>query len=76
MKNKGFTVIELVLTISLVSVVMIILFQIIFLVKNLYVESGVKVKLLQKQLVISEKINKNPDRPPSLIKRCKPVIRQ
>ena len=36
MNNKGFTLVEIIVSISLVSVVMIFLFQIITTIKNIY----------------------------------------
>ena len=57
MKKNGFTIIEVVLSLAIASVTLLTLFQIIFLIRNVYSDSGLKVKLLQKQLIINEKIN-------------------
>ena len=55
--NKGFTLIEIILSLSIAAVTLFTLFQIIFIVRNIYADSGLKVKLLQKQLIINEKVN-------------------
>lgn len=54
MNKKGFTIIEFALGFVLLSVVVILLFQIIIVVKELYVSALVKTKLLTKQSVIVE----------------------
>ena len=57
MKKNAFTLVEVVLTLAVASVTLVTLFQIIFLVRNLYAGSGIKVKLLEKQLIINQKVN-------------------
>ena len=58
MKNeKGFTIIELITSFVLVSLIVTLLFEVLFIIKNLYSDSGVKTELLIKQALISEKIN-------------------
>lgn len=56
--KKGFTVIELIVSFSLVMVIVIFLFQIVISLKNLYTNSGLKTELLNKQSIISNEINK------------------
>ena len=55
--NKGFTVIELISSFVLVSLIVALLFEVLFIIKDLYSSSGIKTKLLVKQALISEKIN-------------------
>lgn len=58
MKNeKGFTIIELITSFVLVSLIVALLFEVLFILKNLYSDSGIKTELLVKQALISEKIN-------------------
>lgn len=56
MKNRGFTVIELVVSFTLVSVISIILFELIFSLKELYVSGDIKTTLLNKQGIMTKKI--------------------
>lgn len=56
--KKGFTVVELIVSFSLVMVIVIFLFQIVIGLKNLYNNSGLKTELLNKQSLISNEINK------------------
>ena len=56
-KNKGFTTVELLVSFTLVSIIVFFLFEIIFVLRDLYVFSGIKTKLLTKQAVLSEIIN-------------------
>jgi len=58
MKNeKGFTLIELISSFVLISLIVALLFEVLFIVKNLYSDSGIKTELLIKQALISEKIS-------------------
>ena len=57
MKNKGFTTVELIVSFTLVTVITILLFQLIFVLKDLYVYSGMKIKLLTKSAKMSIPIN-------------------
>lgn len=54
--KKGFTVIELIVSFTLVSVISIILFQLIFTLKELYVSGDIKTTLLNKQGIMTKKI--------------------
>lgn len=56
MNKKGFTLVELIVSFTLVSTIVIILFQLIFAVKELYVSGDVKTMLLNKQGIMTRKI--------------------
>lgn len=57
LKNKqGFTVVELTVAFSLTLVVVLLLFQIIINLKDLYVKDGIKTELLIKQGLITKKV--------------------
>lgn len=57
MKNKGFTTIELIVSFALVSVMMILLFELVMNIKTLYLVSGIKTELLTKQALMTRKLN-------------------
>ena len=57
MNNKGFSTVELVVSFTLTTVIVLFLIEIIFLIKDLYVSTGVKMKLLTKQTTINKIIN-------------------
>lgn len=46
--NKGFTVVELMISFSLTAVILILLFQIVLSLKDVYVSSGIKTEMLVK----------------------------
>ena len=57
MKNKkGFTLIEMLVSFVLSMVLIIILFQLIIVLKEIYVSSGIKTELLNKQYLMTNKI--------------------
>ena len=56
--KKGFTVVELIITFSLAVVIATFLLQLVLSLNNLYQNSGIKTEILNKQFVISNKINK------------------
>lgn len=58
MKKKGFTVVELIVSFSLVFTIAVLLLQVILNLKDLYVNSGIKTQLLNKQAIITNEINK------------------
>ena len=58
MNKKGFTLIEVLVSLSLVSVIAIFLFQIIFIIRDIYVEKSVKSELYIESSNISNLINK------------------
>lgn len=55
--NKGFTVVEMIVSFSVTMVIMVFMFELVLLVKDLYISYGLKTELLTKQAIISEKIN-------------------
>ena len=57
MKKNGFTVVELLITVSLTTVIVLLLTEIIIVVRNLYIENGIKTKLLTKQAILAKNIN-------------------
>jgi len=57
MKKKGFTTVELVVSFALVMTIAVLLFQVVLNLKNLYVNSGMKTQLLNKQAIITNQIN-------------------
>lgn len=56
MNKKGFTVIELTVSFSLVTIIAILLFNLIFSLKELYVSGDIKTALLNKQAIMEKKI--------------------
>ena len=58
MKNKGFTLVELITTFALASVIIILLLNIIVLIKNIYVETNLKTELYINQSNLSNMLNK------------------
>lgn len=56
MKNKGFTIVELLVSFVLSMIIVIILFELIINLKELYLTSGLKTELLNKQNIITNKI--------------------
>lgn len=54
--KKGFTVIELIVSFVLVSIISIILFELVFSLKELYVSGDIKTTLLNKQGIMIKKI--------------------
>lgn len=56
MNKKGFTTVELLVSLSLTAVIVLFLFQIIFVLKDLYVSNGIKIKLLTKQSTLNSMI--------------------
>lgn len=55
-KKNGFTVVELIVSFTLVMVIVVFLFQIIISLKEMYVGNGIKSSLLNKQAVMTQKI--------------------
>ena len=56
MKNKGFTIVEMLSAFTLSSIIIIILFQLIINLKEIYSSSGIKTELLNKQYLMTNKI--------------------
>ena len=57
MNNKGLTVVELVVSFVLAVVIALLLFEIVFVLKDTYILVGAKSVLLNKQAVVSNHIN-------------------
>ena len=57
MNKKGFTLLELLTSLTLTSVVCILLFQVIFVLKDIYVDDATKTEVLIKKSNIIEEIN-------------------
>ncbi len=55
--EKGFTVVELVLSFSVTTIIVVLLFQVVVSLKNLYNNTGYKTELFIKQASITEQIN-------------------
>lgn len=56
MKNKGFTIVEMLSTFILSSIIIIILFQLIISLKEIYQSSGIKTDMLNKKNILIDKI--------------------
>ena len=56
MKKKGFTLIELIVSFCLVSAIVVMLFQLIFTLKELYVSGNIKTMMLNRQGIMTRKI--------------------
>lgn len=54
--NKGFSILELIVSFSICMVVVVILFQIVVVLKEVYEKSSVKTELLNKQNLIIDQI--------------------
>lgn len=54
--NKGFTLVEMLVSFTLSMVLIIILFQLIINLKDIYMLSGIKTELLNKQYLMTNKI--------------------
>lgn len=57
--NKGVTIVELVVSMTLLIVIATFLFQIIISLKEIYNSSGIKTEMLGKQAIISKMINED-----------------
>lgn len=57
MNKKGFTIIELVTALTLATVIMIFLFNLVFILKDVYMSSEKKATMLVEQAAISEEVN-------------------
>ena len=54
--NKGFTLVEMLVSFTLSMILIIILFQLIINLKDVYMSSGLKTELLNKQNLMENKI--------------------
>ena len=59
MNKKGFTVVELIVSITLTFVIVSLLFQVLLALRDVYVSSGVRTQLLNKQTLMSSKLNED-----------------
>jgi len=57
MKNKGFTLIELITTFSLATVILVLLINVVVIIKDVYTESEIKTELTINQGDFSKIIN-------------------
>lgn len=55
--NKGVTIVELVVSISILTIIVLFLFQLIISLKEVYNSSGIKTEMLNKQTIINREIN-------------------
>lgn len=58
MKNKGFTLVELITTFALVAVIVVLLINIIVIIKNVYSNTDLKTELYINQSNLSNVLNK------------------
>ena len=56
MRKKGFTTIELIVSFGLALTIMVFLFQIVLIMKNIYFNTGVKSTLLTRQALLADTI--------------------
>jgi len=56
MKNKGLTVVELIVSFALAIIIALFLLQIITILRHLYINSGTKTELLNKQAILTNLI--------------------
>lgn len=59
--NRAFTVVELITSFALVMIIATVLLGIVISLKNMFENSGIKTQLLNKQAMISQKINQTFD---------------
>lgn len=59
MNKKGFTLIEVLVSLTLVSIIAIFLFQIVYILRDIYIEKSVKSELYIETSNISNIINKD-----------------
>lgn len=57
MKNKGFTLVELITTFSLTAVIIVLLMNVIIIMKNTYSKTGIKTDLYINQSNLSNTLN-------------------
>ena len=58
MKNKGFTLVELITTFALASVIVILLINLIVVIRNIYSKTNIKTELYINQSNLSNTMNK------------------
>lgn len=57
--NKGFTLVELLVSFTLSMILIIIMFQLIINLKDIYITSGIKTEMINKQYLMTNKIYKD-----------------
>lgn len=57
--NKGFSMIELIVSFSITTIIIIMLFQIIIVLKDVHTKSAIKTSLLNKQNILVDMIYKD-----------------
>lgn len=57
MDKKGFTIVELIMSFTLATVVIFFLFNIVFMLKDMYVENDAQSTLLVEQSIFSQTVN-------------------
>ncbi|MBR2832902.1 MAG: hypothetical protein IKE75_00415 [Bacilli bacterium] len=57
MNNKGFTVVELLTSFTLTMIIMIFLFEIVLQVKDIYINSTLKTKVLTQNAIVASTIH-------------------
>lgn len=62
MKNKGFTLVELITTFALTAVIVILLINIIVVIRNIYSKTNIKTELYINQSNLSNAMNKKIDK--------------
>ena len=70
LNKKGLSVVELIVSFVLCLLVFIFIIQVVTAVEELYINLGIKTELLNKQALISEKMNAKLDNETILIKSC------
>lgn len=56
MKNKGFTLIEVIVSFVLVAIISVFLFQVVISLKTIFLAGDIKTTMLNKQGIITQKI--------------------
>lgn len=62
MKKKGFTLVEFMVSMTLTMIILLFLLRIVIMLKDMYLNSGIKTELLVKQSIISSEINEKFDK--------------
>lgn len=57
MNNKGFTVVELLASFTLTMVIVVFLFEIVLELKDIYINSGLKTQVVNKNAIIANNLN-------------------
>ena len=71
MNRKGFTLLELLTSLTLTSIVCILLFQVVFILKDIYVDDAAKTEILIKKANIIEEINSTFEKNPIVtVRQC------